>query len=91
MSSRSAAARTPPATPRRPFAYTLHGERIEDPYHWLEGSAAPEQERKQDGSAWTPPLRQSEAQRGNEEPKPDAPEGASGEHWTPERGTEHDR
>jgi prolyl oligopeptidase len=32
----------PPATERRPFVYTQHGQRVEDPYHWLEGSAAPE-------------------------------------------------
>jgi prolyl oligopeptidase len=32
----------PPPTEPRPFAYTLHGERVADPYHWLEGSAAPE-------------------------------------------------
>ena len=29
---------------RQPFGYALHGERIEDPYHWLEGSAAPDAE-----------------------------------------------
>jgi prolyl oligopeptidase len=32
----------PPVTERQPCAYTLHGQRIEDPYQWLEGSAAPE-------------------------------------------------
>ena len=32
----------PPLTEPRPFAYTLHGQRVVDPYHWLEGSAAPE-------------------------------------------------
>jgi len=32
----------PPLTELRPFAYTLHGQRVADPYHWLEGSAAPE-------------------------------------------------
>ena len=32
----------PPSTERRPFAYTLHGQQLEDHYHWLEGSAAPE-------------------------------------------------
>jgi prolyl oligopeptidase len=31
-----------PETERRPFVYRLHGTAIEDPYHWLEGSAAPE-------------------------------------------------
>lgn len=38
----SLAMAAPPTTERRPFSYTLHGQRIEDPYHWLEGSAAPE-------------------------------------------------
>jgi len=38
----SLAMAAPPVTERRPFSYTLHGQRIEDPYHWLEGSAAPE-------------------------------------------------
>jgi prolyl oligopeptidase len=32
----------PPVTERRPFVYSQHGHRIDDPYHWLEGSAAPE-------------------------------------------------
>jgi prolyl oligopeptidase len=32
----------PPVTVRQPFSYVLHGERIEDPYRWLEGGAAPE-------------------------------------------------
>jgi prolyl oligopeptidase len=32
----------PPPTESRPFTYTLHGQRVADPYHWLEGSAAPE-------------------------------------------------
>ncbi|HSG64077.1 MAG TPA: hypothetical protein VLD39_03720, partial [Gammaproteobacteria bacterium] len=32
----------PPATEQRSFSYELHGETIEDPYHWLEGSDAPE-------------------------------------------------
>ncbi|HEY9183124.1 MAG TPA: hypothetical protein VIQ99_07990, partial [Gammaproteobacteria bacterium] len=32
----------PPATERRPFVYVEHGQRLEDPYRWLEGSAAPE-------------------------------------------------
>lgn len=32
----------PPATPRRPFVYVRHGERIDDSYHWLEGSASPD-------------------------------------------------
>jgi prolyl oligopeptidase len=31
-----------PVTERRAFSYELHGRRIDDPYHWLEGSAAPE-------------------------------------------------
>jgi prolyl oligopeptidase len=38
----SLAMAAPPPTERRPFSYSLHGQRIEDPYHWLEGSAAPE-------------------------------------------------
>jgi prolyl oligopeptidase len=38
----TAANAAPPATERRAFSYTLDGQRIEDPYHWLEGSAAPE-------------------------------------------------
>ena len=32
----------PPPTEQRPFRYTVSGHVIEDPYHWLEGSAAPE-------------------------------------------------
>ena len=36
------AAASPPDTERRSFAYSQHGQRIEDPYHWLEGSSAPE-------------------------------------------------
>jgi prolyl oligopeptidase len=48
----------PPDTAQRPFVYELHGERIEDPYHWLEGSAAPElrapdPELDAEVSAWT--------------------------------------
>ena len=35
---------TPPETEKRPYTYTLHGASIEDPYHWLEGSDAPELE-----------------------------------------------
>ena len=31
-----------PETEQRPFRYRLHGQTIDDPYHWLEGSAAPE-------------------------------------------------
>ena len=42
MLSTSIAMAAPPPTEQRPFSYTLHGERIADPYHWLEGSAAPE-------------------------------------------------
>lgn len=42
MLHRSLAPAAPPQTERRPFSYALHGQRIEDPYHWLEGSAAPE-------------------------------------------------
>jgi prolyl oligopeptidase len=34
----------PPPTEQRAFTYTRHGEAIADPYHWLEGSAAPEAE-----------------------------------------------
>jgi prolyl oligopeptidase len=37
-----AAAASPPDTERRSFSYAQHGQRIDDPYHWLEGSAAPE-------------------------------------------------
>ena len=33
-----------PETDKEPFNYALHGELIEDPYHWLEGSQAPEAE-----------------------------------------------
>jgi prolyl oligopeptidase len=32
----------PPATEQREFRYELHSETIADPYHWLEGSDAPE-------------------------------------------------
>jgi prolyl oligopeptidase len=32
----------PPPTEQRAFTYARHGESIADPYHWLEGSAAPE-------------------------------------------------
>jgi len=32
----------PPPTEQRMFRYELHGEAITDPYHWLEGSDAPE-------------------------------------------------
>jgi len=35
---------TPPDTEKRPYTYTLHGVSVEDPYHWLEGSDAPESE-----------------------------------------------
>lgn len=31
-----AAADAPPATPQKPYSYTLHGATINDPYHWLE-------------------------------------------------------
>src|SRR3990170_9129836 len=31
----------PPETPREPVADTLHGERIEDPYRWLEDADSP--------------------------------------------------
>jgi prolyl oligopeptidase len=37
-----ASSQTPPETDQEPFSYSLHGELIEDPYHWLEGSQAPE-------------------------------------------------
>src|SRR5690606_36136531 len=33
---------SPPDTEKRPYTYSLHGVEIEDPYHWLEGSDAPE-------------------------------------------------
>ncbi|HEY5624430.1 MAG TPA: prolyl oligopeptidase family serine peptidase [Gammaproteobacteria bacterium] len=32
----------PPPSPTESFSYSLHGESIEDPYLWLEGSDAPE-------------------------------------------------
>ncbi len=32
----------PPPTDQRPFRYELHGQSIDDPYHWLEGSDARE-------------------------------------------------
>jgi prolyl oligopeptidase len=35
---------TPPDTEKRPYTYFLHGVEVEDPYHWLEGSDAPEAE-----------------------------------------------
>ena len=38
----NAPAQTRPETELRPFSYELHGAIIEDPYHWLEGSHAPE-------------------------------------------------
>ncbi len=41
MTSRAATA-APPPTERHDFAYELHGITVEDPYHWLEGSDAPE-------------------------------------------------
>ena len=37
-----AASAAPPATERQPFSYELHGTTLEDPYHWLEGSDAPD-------------------------------------------------
>ena len=33
-----------PKTDEESFSYSLHGELFEDPYHWLEGSQAPEVE-----------------------------------------------
>ena len=42
MTMISATRAAPPPTERRPFSYALHGETIQDPYHWLEGSDAPE-------------------------------------------------
>ena len=33
---------SPPETEKRPYEYSLHGQSVEDPYHWLEGSDAPE-------------------------------------------------
>ena len=52
------AAASPPETERRPYRYSLHGETIEDPYFWLEGSDAPELGRKDPAldaevAAWT--------------------------------------
>lgn len=38
----AAAAPTPPAAPRRPVEEVLHGQRIVDPYRWLEDGADPE-------------------------------------------------
>ena len=48
----------PPPTEQQPFAYTLHGETVEDSYLWLEGSDAPEVETEDPElnarvSAWT--------------------------------------
>jgi len=37
-----ASSQAPPETDRQPFSYSLHGEVIEDPYHWLEGDQSPE-------------------------------------------------
>jgi prolyl oligopeptidase len=33
---------SPPETEKRPYEYSLGGGSVEDPYHWLEGSDAPE-------------------------------------------------
>ena len=41
---KDASPQAPPETDKEPFNYDLHGELIEDPYHWLEGSQAPEVE-----------------------------------------------
>ncbi len=51
-------AQLPPETDQRAFSYTLHGQSIEDPYHWLEGGDAPESEGEdveldQQVSVWT--------------------------------------
>jgi len=48
----------PPATETRPARYELHGEPVDDPYLWLEGSDAPEvtapaAELDEQVSAWT--------------------------------------
>src|SRR5690606_27117619 len=33
---------SPPETEKRPYEYSLGGVTVEDPFHWLEGSDAPE-------------------------------------------------
>ncbi|MBN1239297.1 MAG: S9 family peptidase [Gammaproteobacteria bacterium] len=38
----STASASPPETDKRPFEYRLGDVTVEDPYHWLEGSDAPE-------------------------------------------------
>jgi prolyl oligopeptidase len=42
MASSVSVSAAPPPTEQQAFTYTLHGETIEDPYLWLEGSDAPE-------------------------------------------------
>ncbi len=42
MASSVSVSAAPPPTEQQAFSYTLHGETIEDPYLWLEGSDAPE-------------------------------------------------
>ena len=44
MASAFPVSAAPPPTERQASSYTLHGETIEDPYLWLEGSDAPELE-----------------------------------------------
>jgi prolyl oligopeptidase len=44
MASAFPVSAAPPPTERQTSSYTLHGETIEDPYLWLEGSDAPELE-----------------------------------------------
>ena len=41
-SAKAAALPAAPESPRCPTVDTLHGEKVADPYRWLEGSAAPE-------------------------------------------------
>ena len=33
---------TPPAAPRKPYSFPLHGDTIDDPYHWLKDKKSPE-------------------------------------------------
>ena len=58
MASSVSVSAAPPPTEQQAFTYTLHGETIEDPYLWLEGSDAPEIEEEDAAldarvSAWT--------------------------------------
>ena len=36
------ALQSPPDAPRRPFTRTVHGDAVDDPYHWMADKTDPE-------------------------------------------------